>query len=126
MIEKSHDSNENSLENYGKRAEKNEKTDSFSQYFSQDKENSSFESFYESIVKKKHESTHLFNTSNQKKKILIERKENTNKIQENSYIKKIISSTNGKKNTCNNKENKKEGVMRNFKRKLVNKKEDIS
>ena len=106
-------------------AEKSDKIDSFSQYFKEDHENSSFESFYESIVKKKHETGVQNAVLTVKKPTLIERKENGSQKGEVAYIRKIISSTNGKKTNSNNKENVNKGKKElNFKRNKA-KDEDI-
>lgn len=106
-------------------AERSDKIDSFSQYFKEDQENSSFESFYESIVKKKHETGVQNAVLTVKKPTLIERRENAAPKVEASYIRKIISSTNGKKTNSNNKENVNKGKKElNFKRNKA-KDEDI-
>ena len=88
------------MEKFGK----NEKNENFSQFFIQEK--ASFQSFYQSAIKKKCENSSVM-INNKKKNLLTERKEN--KILERnefSYIQKIISSTNNKKNTVNLKKNK--------------------
>lgn len=106
-------------------AERSDKIDSFSQYFKEDHENSSFESFYESIVKKKHENGVQNTVVTAKKPTLIEKRENTAPKVEAAYIRKIISNTNGKKTNSNNKENVKTGKKElNFKRNKA-KAEDI-
>ena len=92
--------NSETLEKFGK----NEKNENFSQFFIQEK--ASFQSFYQSAIKKKCENSSVM-INNKKKNLLTERKEN--KILERnefSYIQKIISSTNNKKNTVNLKKNK--------------------
>lgn len=79
-----------------------EKLDSFSQYFFKDK--SSFHSFYESIVHSQSNSKQLSSVQKKQKGSFIETKEN-----KETYIKKIISSTNSKAKKPESLNNKKKG-----------------